>query len=238
MDHIQGLNSCQLANHLRETNAFIYTSEITASIINHEMKCSDILRYVKALGRETTLITLPSMPEMDLEELFVEVTLIPAGHSFGSTMFLFKTTEKTVLYTGDFRIRINDISKYGNLHKNDDPIHIDAMYIDTTFFKEKYDDFAKRTDTVDTVIDEISKWLKKDKENAVSIFMYANYTFEFLLNKIYQKLNMKVYINDHKWDFYRPPRTLQDQDKINPFIQSRVLERLRKKNPRFCNISH
>ncbi|XP_045541319.1 protein artemis-like [Papilio machaon] len=203
MDHIQGLDSPQLANHLRETNTFIYTSEITASIINHEMKCSDILKYVKPLGRETTLITLPSMPEKDLEELYVEVTLIAAGHSFGSTMFLFKTTEKVVLYTGDFRIRINDISKYGKLHKNNDPINIDAMYIDTTFFDERHKDFSKRTDTADAVIDEIDKWLKIDKRNAISIFMYANYTFEFLLNKIYERLKMKVYVNEFKWDFYR-----------------------------------
>ncbi|XP_013144701.1 PREDICTED: protein artemis-like [Papilio polytes] len=203
MDHVQGLDTTELADSLKKTKAFIYTSEITAIIINHVMKGSKILKYVKPLGRETTLITLPGKPNKQLKRLFVEVTLIPAGHSFGSTMFLFKTTEKTVLYTGDFRIRINDISKYGKLHKNNEPINIDAMYVDTTFLREKYEDFAKRSDTADTVIDEIEKWLKKDKNNGVSIYMYANYTFEFILNKIYQRLKMKVYINDYKWEFYR-----------------------------------
>ncbi|KPJ17170.1 Protein artemis [Papilio machaon] len=194
MDHVQGLDSPQLANHLRETNTFIYTSEITASIINHEMECSDILKYVKPLGRASPL-PFPHFSRIGkggvvclLERIRTERERCLCASPPGAII--------------DSQYTINDISKYGKLHKNNEPINIDAMYLDTTFFDEKYKDFSKRTDTADAVIHEIDKWLKIDKRNAISIFMYANYTFEFLLNKIYERLKMKVYVNEFKWDFY------------------------------------
>ncbi|XP_068627223.1 protein artemis-like [Battus philenor] len=208
MDHVQGLKTGVLYNHLRRNNVFIYTSEITASIIEYE-NGSELRDFVKPLRRSGELITLPSVPDKGLEELLVEVTLIPAGHSFGSTMFLFKTAKITVLYTGDFRIRINDIPKYSKLHNsNGEPIRIDAMYVDTTFIERQFEEFAKRSDTVDSVINEIDTWLKASDDHAISIFMYAKYTFEFLFNKIYQRLKMKVYVNNDKWALYR---TLKDQ---------------------------
>ncbi|CAG4999914.1 unnamed protein product [Parnassius apollo] len=125
----------------------------------------------------------------------LEVTLIPAEHCLGSTMFLFKTTNKTILYIGDFRPRISDIEKDANLHEpNGNPINIDAMYVDTEFNQEGYENFPKRSHTVHEVIKEIDKWLKKGENYAVAIYVYANYTHEFICNQIHEKLNIKVAI--------------------------------------------
>ncbi|CAG4999918.1 unnamed protein product [Parnassius apollo] len=202
-DHIQGLDEPCLLEHLKKTNVFIYTTEVTLTVMRHEFGDIELLEYVKGLNKESKLITLPSVPEDDLDEMFVEVTLIPAGHCMGSTMFLFKTTKKTILYTGDFRIRINDIPKYAKLHeRNGDPINIDAMYVDTTFIKEEFEDFPKRSETVDTVIFEINRWLKTSAKYAVAIYMPANFTYEFIFNQIQKRLNTKVYVNDKKWRLY------------------------------------
>lgn len=91
-----------------------------------------ILYIFVLLGRNTVI--LPASPSQNLPELYVTVTLITAGHSFGSVMFLFQTMNKNILFTGDFRISSNSVSKYAHFHdKNGDAIHLDAMYVDTTF---------------------------------------------------------------------------------------------------------
>ncbi|CAH2065112.1 unnamed protein product, partial [Iphiclides podalirius] len=203
MDHVVGLWLSPLIDHLRKTNAYIYTTEITKSIMKLEGGSQTLMNYVKTLSKGYNLITLPSVPEQDLEEMLVDVTLIPAGHSLGSTMFLFKIPEKTVLYTGDFRIRINDVAKYSKLHEpNGEPIKIDALYVDTTFVASRFGDFPKRSDTVESVIDVIETWLGGGPSREVAVYLPGNYTFEFIFNRIHERLKMKVQVGELKWRLY------------------------------------
>uniref|UniRef100_A0A1E1WS68 Protein artemis n=1 Tax=Pectinophora gossypiella TaxID=13191 RepID=A0A1E1WS68_PECGO len=116
-------------------------------------------------------------------------------------MFLFRTNTKTVLYTGDFRLSVNDISKFGYLNKDNEPILIDAMYVDTTFIGYSYENFPKRTESVEYVVEEIKKWLRDDN-NGVALHTSAKIGYEFVFNEIYKKLDMKIYVNKYRWRFY------------------------------------
>ncbi|CAG4999906.1 unnamed protein product [Parnassius apollo] len=110
-DHIQGIDDTRLLEHLKKTNVFIYTSKTTLTIMRHRVTNNELLQYVQELSEGSNPITLPTVPEDHLEEMSLDVILIPTEHCLGSCMFLFKTTNKTILYTGDFRISINDIEK-------------------------------------------------------------------------------------------------------------------------------
>ncbi|XP_050676848.1 protein artemis-like [Leptidea sinapis] len=232
-DHIQGLHSNMLLNYLLNNNIFIYTSELSAAIINDEKKDERIMNFVKVLklgkqflipflhsysysahvistwkhylrrlipwSREScaTLITIPQR-DQEVEEL-VTVTLIPAAHSAGSVMFLFQTVSTTVLYTGDFRMNTSDIHRYAALN-SDGPIKIDSMYVDTTFIDLKYENFPKRSYSIEKMIAEIAKWLSR---GGVALHTSAKYGYEFVFNEIYRSLAMKVYVNEERWRFYR-----------------------------------
>ena len=140
--------------------------------------------------------------QLDDTTVYLTVTLIPAGHCAGSTMFLFKTNDKTILYTGDFRMNINDLHKFKALHINEKPIKLDTLYIDTTFLNEKYENFPKRSASVDQMIVLLIDWLSTDG-NTVALTTSARYGYEHVFNEIYKQLGIKVYVNDEKWTVYR-----------------------------------
>ncbi|CAH0731078.1 unnamed protein product, partial [Brenthis ino] len=202
-DHIVGLHTDVFLEHLEKKapKAYLYCTELTAAFIDDDLSHSHkkIMEYVKPLKMGSTLITLPPIDENN--ELLLTVTLIPAGHCAGSTMFLFKTSETTVLYTGDFRININDLPKYKALHSNEEPIKIDALYIDTTFLDEDHEYFPKRSESVDAMLNVMVDWLKT-VDNAVSIHTSARYGYEYVFNEIYKNLGIKVYVSGAKWKLY------------------------------------
>ncbi|XP_072946875.1 protein artemis-like [Epargyreus clarus] len=195
-DHTVGLDRMNLLRKLKDKkNVFIYATELCAHIVKHNNP--HLKPYVKILKLGSNLIPLPGDNQ---SETFLSVTLIPAGHCMGSTMFLFETIAKKVLYTGDFRIRENDIPKYAALHHDGEIIKLDTLYVDTTFNDKDYMDFPKRSDTALDAVSLISQLLE-DENVCVVLETPAHYTYEHVFNTIYQKLNMKVYVND-KWDFY------------------------------------
>ncbi|XP_037302691.1 protein artemis [Manduca sexta] len=118
-------------------------------------------------------------------------------------MFLFRIPNKTILYTGDFRIRQNDVHKYLQLHKKGDPIKIDVMYVDTTFIDHDHPEFAKRSDSVEEMLENIDVWLKEDEYNRVAIHTSAEYGYEFVFNKIYKRLGEKVAVDGGIWQLYK-----------------------------------
>ncbi|CAG9790567.1 unnamed protein product [Diatraea saccharalis] len=200
-DHTQGLSDTRLKRHLDENKVYIYTSEVSAAIIATTADFAFVKDNVITLPLGTETIKLN---ETDYhKECYVQVTTIPAGHCFGSIMFLFRTTHKTVLFTGDFRISINDVSKLGQLHnKNGDPIFIDKMYVDTTFLNWKYDNFPRRSDSVQCALLEIKNWLNSSVDNLVALHTSAKYGYEFVFNEIFKQLGYRVYIGEG-WNLYR-----------------------------------
>ncbi|XP_026753752.2 protein artemis-like [Galleria mellonella] len=221
-DHTEGLYSDELLDSLEENvDTYIYVSEMTALIVEHEKY--ELKKYLKVLKLgEPTLVMLRSMPEENIEECVITVTAIPAGHSLGSNMFLFQTNNKTILYTGDFRISPNDIKKHRDFHSPQDrnePIHLDTMYIDTTFLNGEHNVFMRRTEVIDYLTSEIKSWLDRDSENRVALSLSAKYGYESVFNEIYKRLRKKVYVNDKIWSLYRkmPDRVIgvtNDETKI------------------------
>ncbi|KAL0858431.1 hypothetical protein ABMA27_012308 [Loxostege sticticalis] len=189
-----------LIKHLEDNGVKIYMSEITAGIIGAIPCYHGVKKFIKTLkfGAKTN-VKLP----MQYEDVILEVTLIPAGHCFGSVMFLFKTPFTTVLFTGDFRTSVNDVCKLGQLHtQTGDPIKIYKMYVDTTFMDCMYENFPKRSETVGYAIAEIKSWLDRDPENAVALHPSARFGYENLFIEIYKKLGMKVYVAEKDWAIY------------------------------------
>lgn len=201
-DHIQGLHSRELLHVLIRNNVIIYATELTAAIIDDDKNDERIMQYVRGLKMGPNLITLPSIPENNTPEFCFTVTLIPAGHCAGSTMFLFSTETMNILFTGDFRINNNDLPKYKLFHHNNETIKINTLYLDTTFLNTKYDYFPKRSESVAKMLYEMKKWLNSDEANAIALHTSAKYGYEFVFNEIYKNLEVKVSVGADRWRFY------------------------------------
>ena len=61
-----------------------------------------------------------------------QITLLPAGHIFGSAMSLIETEDESLLYTGDFKLR------RGLSAEPCEPRHADALIMETTYGRAEY----------------------------------------------------------------------------------------------------
>ncbi|XP_013189849.1 protein artemis [Amyelois transitella] len=216
-DHTVGLlntvrygdnKNSEFANFLAKKRISIYMSDVTAKIFEHEF--SDLAPFVKPLKMgEHNILTLPSTEKY--EEVHLGVTLIPAGHCLGSAMILFQTNRKTVLYTGDFRYTQNDVKKIRDLHNSNnrnEPIHIDTIYLDTTFLTIDKEDLPRRSESIDYMLREIKYWLERGDEFKVALETPAKYGYECVFNDIFEKLGRQVYVVDAKWSLYSKMKAL------------------------------
>src|SRR5688572_727574 len=65
-------------------------------------------------------------------EIPCEITLLPAGHIFGSAMSWIKAGDETLLYTGDFKLRS------GLSAEKCEPRHADVLIMETTYGRPHY----------------------------------------------------------------------------------------------------
>ncbi|XP_044734491.1 protein artemis [Chrysoperla carnea] len=199
-DHTEGLFEEIFVNHLKETNKYVYMSELTKLLLTPKLKPSnsDILWHIKTLSlKYSTLIT-----ENDVN---VSVSLLPTGHCAGAVMFLFETNSKRILYTGDIRIENEGFMKYRRLHADYDESvvkQIDTLYLDTTFLNPVYDWFPNRAESAKKICDIIQDWLIKDKNNSTFIKLSAVCGSEQLFIAIYEKLKEKIYVHKEYEDVY------------------------------------
>ncbi|KAG7312305.1 hypothetical protein JYU34_001785 [Plutella xylostella] len=202
-DHTKGLFSSKLLRTLECNGIYIYMSELTAAIISDDCNGDpSLMNKIVKLDYGTTVVTLPSY--FGYEEQHLRVTLIKAGHCLGSVMFLFETNESTVLYTGDFNLRFTDVKQLVSLHDlNKKPIKIDTLYVDTTFIDYGHEYFPKRSEVMNELMAVIKEWLHKDNKNRIALSLSAKYGYEYVFVEIYNKLGMKVYVNEERWAFYR-----------------------------------
>lgn len=195
-DHMDGLDSRDFENALRENNAFLYMSHVSKTII--EKMYPYLVPRIKELDMPgNNFIDLP-----DIDKNF-NVTLIPAGHCPGSVMFLFEY-EQILLYTGDIRIRVNELKKYKELYDSTGNLKkIYNIYLDTTFFKKTYEHFPLREQSIKAFCDLINDWLKKNLNNQVSILTPAKYGSEYLFIETYQHLNQPIHVDEEKYKLYK-----------------------------------
>lgn len=215
MDHMAGINREQFTNHVQRNGFFIYMSEISALILLNDNKFKfEAKNNIKILNIESSEIKLPAY--RGYPEEYINVTAIPAGHCPGSIMFLLKTCRgKTILYTGDFRIKSSDIYKFSQLHTREgDPIVLDSLYVDTTFLHETYLDFPKRSVPVHVLYPMLRDWLNADSNNFVTLKVSARYGAEFIIIELAKLLKMRVGVD---WDLFNVYRNLPGmQDYFTP----------------------
>ncbi|KAJ3642857.1 hypothetical protein Zmor_025606 [Zophobas morio] len=193
-DHMQGLSNFDFQKNLVANNRFIYVSHVSAEILKnmHPFIANNL---VELDFHSSTTITLKNKT--------VCVTPIPAGHCPGSVMFLFEG-DKTVLYTGDYRINSSDISKlkafYDSLNNQK---KVDAVYLDTTFFLKEYEKFPSRAESLDEICNIINEWISKSEKHMIALNTPAKYGYEYLFMEISKQVKMPIHVNDEIYEFYK-----------------------------------
>ena len=107
---------------------------------------------------------IPNQPKTVLvtgsqEEYHLRVTALQSNHCPGSLMFIMERLDtngavhKRILYTGDFRFDNPDLplTCLRSLHSGTTPLHIDEMYLDTTFCSNKYLTFPTRQEAEEKI---------------------------------------------------------------------------------------
>lgn len=194
-DHMRGLSEREFETALQKNNAFLYMSAVSKSIIENMYPW--LTRFIKELHMlGKNYIHIPNI------ENTVAVTLIPAGHCPGSVMFLFEAGEN-LLYTGDIRIRVNELKKYKELYDVLGNVkRIDHIYLDTTFFDKTFENFPLREQSTSELLSCMADWLNNDSENMVDISTPANYGSEYILIDIYKKFNVPIHVDLKRYELY------------------------------------
>ncbi|RZC42576.1 Lactamase B 2 and/or DRMBL domain containing protein [Asbolus verrucosus] len=192
-DHMVGLDSSDFQQKLVENGRFLYLSHVSAEIIKKQHpKIADNLVELDQYSPTTVA----------LEGKYISVIPVPAGHCPGSVMFLFEG-DKTVLYTGDYRINSEDIPKLKafyncmNIQKN-----VDTVYLDTTFFLKKYSKFPPRAESLEEICNIIRDWLNRSDKHVIALSTSAKYGYEYLFMEIFKKVKMPIHVNDEIYQFY------------------------------------
>lgn len=186
-----GLDNCFFEN-LVLNDKHLYATSISCRILINKYNANNL---IELSPYHSTTISVNRV---------LTVTSIPAGHSPGSVMFLFETKSCRILYTGDYRIDKNDIERISAFHT--DTIQtkiIDKIYLDTTFFKESYPCFPRRSESLNEICRIIGNYIKRGPECVVNLVTGAYYGYECLFIKIYEELKMPVHVNGDAYNFYK-----------------------------------
>ncbi len=111
-DHMEGLDAPEFESRLTShyPNIKLYCHDVTAGLLLAIPRFSLLRRHLVTLTTDEQH-AIPVFTKEGVLKYHVTVTLIPAGHSPGSVMFLFDGCEGRVLYTGDFRFHVGDVTK-------------------------------------------------------------------------------------------------------------------------------
>uniref|UniRef100_A0A336LHQ8 Protein artemis n=1 Tax=Culicoides sonorensis TaxID=179676 RepID=A0A336LHQ8_CULSO len=129
------------------------------------------------------------------------VTSFPANHCPGSVMFLIENEEKRILYTGDFRLNLNELQRIKTLTQYCD--NIDEIYLDSTFFNEDYLNFPTQEESCEAIAHLIREWTIKGQHKKIHLHTSARYGYEWLFIQINKVLNMKILVNKTEFFSYQ-----------------------------------
>ncbi|XP_057664556.1 protein artemis [Diorhabda carinulata] len=192
-DHMVGLDSYNFKSELMDNKKYLYASEISCTILKN---------MFPHYGDCLKMLPLNTPKIFQLKNSSFAVTLIPAGHCPGSVMFLFEN-DKKILYTGDYRVNINDIKKFAAFYNTYGSVKImDKIYLDTTFFLKNYPSFPKRDESLEQLCDILKKWLEENASVFVHVKTSAKYGYEYVYKEIFKKIGMPVHVNKDVYKFY------------------------------------
>lgn len=194
-DHMIGLDHKALHRELnKKREVFVYGSSVTVKILKSMLPA--VAAKLKSLPLE-----VPTL--VPINDKFVTVTLVRAGHCPGSVMFLFEYEGKIILYTGDYRIHKNDIRKFKAFkYPSGEPKHINKIYLDTTFFHKNYPSFPSRKQCVKEVCNIIQEWTARSIYHIVHLVTSARYGYEYLLIEISKQLGLPIHVSQREYKFY------------------------------------
>ena len=149
----------------------------------------------------------------------LRVTAVDAGHCPGSVMFLFQKlrdesqVETRILYTGDFRHddRSRPLATIRALHDEErNPVKLDKLYLDTTFFTDQYKSFPARRDTELHIWQLVKDWVGRNKKrgsrkkHVVLLHLPDPYGYEKIMMMIYNKSggDWRVHVDNNKFNTY------------------------------------
>jgi DNA ligase-1 len=96
-------------------------------------------------GREEHVLSFGQRTEFETGDVRWQLTLLPAGHVFGSAMSLIEAEGQSLLYTGDFKLRC------GLSAESCEPRHAETLIMETTYGRPHYQ-FPPTTEVLKGVI--------------------------------------------------------------------------------------
>lgn len=101
-------------------------------------------------------------------------------------------------------MRLKDLKKLITFKSTtNDVLKFDKIYLDSTFFNEKYYEFPSQFESTKKICTIIKDWISRDKKNLISIRIPARYGSEYIFIEISKILKMKIHINQTEYEKYR-----------------------------------
>jgi DNA cross-link repair 1C protein len=205
-DHMIGLNDPAFFACLQKQNYKLYCHEITAAFLLTDARYSSLRSHISALkANETYVIDIPSSScSSDDVANTISVTLLPAYHCPGSVMFLIEGANGNILYTGDFRLSLNDVAQISHLKCTSGIVkEIDGLYLDTTFLNKEAMILPSREESAAAVVAEAMEWLARSESHRVFLLSASKYGHEYLLAELYKTLKQQIHVSAARMDAYK-----------------------------------
>lgn len=106
-------------------------------------------------------------------------------------MFLLEQDNKTILYTGDFRLNLKVVKNIKCLQN----LKLDKIFLDSTFFKKEYFEFPTQFESELRICELIKEWTDRGKNYLIKLILPARYGSEFLFIQIRKKLNKRINVS-------------------------------------------
>lgn len=177
-DHIVGLK--------RNVSYKVYCSAVSAALIKQKVDIS--IDSIVILNEFQPYI-------LHHQELIISVTLIPANHCPGSSMFIFKSKSCRILYTGDFRFD-DELSNIGMPFWGPTTDPINTLYLDNTYC-EPACTFSSRESNIEDIIK-----ICNDHES-FKIYIGINWVgHERLLLSVAKSLNENIVVSEAQFKVF------------------------------------
>lgn len=200
-DHMRGIHEqyFQMAFNDIKNNMVLYASPLTITYLKRNSTIN--LNEDQLIPLE---IGFPHLLKVNSEYEYICVTLLPAGHCPGSVMFLIEAGNHCILYTGDFRIQLEDLKQFKPLltgkESNFYPKKISSLYLDTTFASKNYYKFPTRKESTTNLIKVIEEWLDKDPNNKICLWMPGYIGVEYALVEVAKHLKSSIHVHKPKYE--------------------------------------
>ena len=189
-DHMKGIQSQKFAEIILLSRVKLFATEITKLILSTDGDMQLLMAHIEIITVNCTL-------SVELwEGMEVQVTPLQTGHCPGAVMFLFEGTNGTVLYTGDFRLNLEDLRETRLYRDESELIQINTLYLDTTFCHMAADSFITRDTSREIILEKTADWLE-NKENTVCL-NFPCLGYEHIIMELSTQLCMKLNVTGTK----------------------------------------